>query len=105
MPSSRSRATVLICAISLRNWRSFFTPSFCPSATWKRILKSCFEEVVSWCLTLRRSNCESLSVPSSLSWLQLSAFLRNFGGGLLGSGTLHKLGSQRELVRRQPHGL
>src|SRR5579863_2433078 len=48
MPSARSRETVLICAISLRSWRSFFTPSFCPIETWKRSRNSCSPEVFSW---------------------------------------------------------
>src|SRR5580658_3891596 len=47
MPSERSRATVLMRAISLRSSRSFFTPSFCPSLAWKRMRKSCSEAFAS----------------------------------------------------------
>src|SRR5580692_8191793 len=50
-PRSRSRATVLIWAISLRSWRSFFTPSFCPSDTWKRSRNNCSADVFSWCVS------------------------------------------------------
>src|SRR6185437_1215118 len=51
MPSTRSRAIVLICAISLRSWRSFFTPSFWPIDTWKRSRNSCSAVVFSWCVS------------------------------------------------------
>src|ERR1700753_2349416 len=94
---ARSRAIVFKRATSLRRSRSFFTPSFCPSFSWKRRRKSCSAVCFSC-----RANSSSLRLRIFSESIAIPLLGRHGGLHIV---TSHKAGLERQLVRSQAHGL